>query len=291
MRLFYVFFCIAGIAAIFGSSSCNLINPAEPVPTYVHIDSFSFSGDPSVTGSNSHKITNVYVYFNNAPVGVFDLPVTFPVIANAPGTLTVLPGIYFDGLTGYISIYQLYQGKEMHLDPQPGGQVNFTPATQYHSTVTLQSNEEFEGPGADNSFMKLSGDTGIHNTYTSSEVFEGTGSGLIRLMPGKDSATQISRLGRALSTGKSNYLELDYKGNMPLVIGMSVTLNSGAAYSAYFIGLKPRDEWGKIYIGLDEFIGIYQGYDYRIMLHTTKPAGVSDGFLYLDNVKVVSFKN
>ena len=290
MRHFYVFVCIAGIAAIFGSSSCNLINPAEPVPTYVHIDSFSFTGDPTITGSNSHKITNVYVYFNNAPVGIFDLPATFPVIANAPGTLTVLPGIYFDGLSGYVSIYQLYKGVELHLDPKPGGQVNFTPGTQYHPTVLMQSNEEFEGPGIDNSFMKLSGDTGIYNDSTPSEVFEGKGSGLIRLMPGQDSATQISRVARALSTGKSNYLELDYKGNVPLVVGMSCILNSGAGYSTYFIGLKPRSEWGKIYIGLDEFISLHQGYDYRIMLHANKPEGVSDGFLYLDNVKVISFK-
>ncbi len=289
MRHFYVFFCIAGIAALLGGSSCNIINPSEPVPTYVRIDSFGFTGNPAVTGSNSHKITNVYVYFNNAPVGIFDLPATFPVIAKEKGTLTVLPGIYYDGLSGYISIYELYQGKQMELDPQPGGQVSFNPVTSYNPGVLLQSNDEFEGPGVDNSFVKLSGDTSIHNVFNS-EVFEGNGSGLIYLRPGKDSATQISRVGRALATGKQNFLELDFKGNMPLVIGVSTTLNTGGGYSAYFIGLKPRSEWGKVYIGLDEFIGVHQGYDYKIMLHTEKPAGQTDGYVYVDNVKVISFK-
>src|SRR5690606_21936475 len=118
------------------------------------------------------------VYFNNTPVGIFDLPVTFPVMATAPGTLTVLPGIDFDGLRGYQVIYPLYRGHDTALAPAPGATINYTPATGYNSDVALRFNEDFDGgTGSDNSFDKYSGDAALVNTG-SAEAFEGNGSGL-----------------------------------------------------------------------------------------------------------------
>jgi len=290
MRHFYAFLCIAGIAAIFGSSSCNVINPAEVVPTYVHIDSFSFKGDPARTGSASHKITSVFAYFNNAPVGVFDLPVTFPVIATAPGTLLVIPGVDFDGLTGYQATYPHYIGHEMPMTPSPGNTIDYTPATEYSTGARLLSNEEFEqGWNNDNSFVRLFGDADLINTTTASEVFEGGGSGLIRLGAGQDSTSVISRTGISIPANKSSFIELNYKGNMSLLVGMQVRLIDGSLFEANIIGLKPRTEWGKIYIGADEFVGAYQGTNYKMIIRTLKPEGLSDGFLYLDNIKVLSF--
>jgi hypothetical protein len=291
MRNFYVSLCVAGIATIFGSSSCNVINPEEVVPTYVHIDSFSFSGNTAATGTNSHKVTAVYVYFNNAPVGVFDLPVTFPVIATEPGTLTVVPGIDFNGLTAYQPIYPFFEGDTMHLIPLPGGTLTHTPVTRYSAGALLRFHEDFEdGAGSDNDFKYLSGDsTNIVNIAAPGEVFEGSGSGLIRLVPGKDSVTLICRSGRLIPPNKAAYIELNYRGNMPVLIGMNTELFDGSPYSEYLIGLKPREEWGKIYIGISDFVNNYQGTEYRILLRTQKPADVTDGFLYLDNVKVVSF--
>jgi hypothetical protein len=289
MRNFYAFLCI-GIAGIIGSSSCNLINPDEVVPTYVHIDSFSFSGNPVVTGSNSHRITSVYVYFNNSPVGVFDLPVTFPVMATAPGTLTVLPATDFSGLSGFQAIYPFYLGDTLNLAPAPGETINYAPATEYLKSTVIRLNEEFEqGQGSDNAFMKLTGDTTIVNTIASSEVFEGGGSGLIRLTSGRDSATVITRKGRFIPIGKQAYIELNYRSNMPFWVGMNVDRTDGFSATEYLIGLKPREEWGKIYIGLSDFMGNNQGPEYRILLHAERPQEVSDGFLYLDNLKVVSF--
>ena len=58
--------------------ACNLINPKEQVPTYLHLDRFTFSNpDSSYTGSSSHDIPSAWVYVNDQPVGTFDLPAPF----------------------------------------------------------------------------------------------------------------------------------------------------------------------------------------------------------------------
>jgi hypothetical protein len=242
-------------------------------------------------GSSSHKVTNVYVYFNNAPVGVFDLPVTFPVMATGPGTLTVLPGIDFDGLRGYQVNYPLYSGDTLAMVPQPGATINYTPVTGYHSQVELRISDDFDqGAGPFNTFKKLSGDAELVNTRASGDVFEGNGSGVIHLGPGKDSATVISSSGKFIPAGKASYIELDYRGNMPLQVGMVANLIDGSTKAEYFIGLRPRQDWGKIYIGIREFVSTWQGPEYRILLRAQKPPGVTDGYVYIDNIKVVNFK-
>ena len=276
-------------ALFLGINACNIINPSEPTPTYIHIDSFSFKSRDTL-GSSSHRITNVYAYFNDQPVGVFDLPVTFPVIANAPGTLKILPGIDFDGLTGYEVNYPMYTADTLALIPQPGKIISFLPKSTYNEGVRIPFLEAFEnGVGKVNSFSLYAfGDTTIQTIATPADVFEGHGSGLISLPPGKDSTSIISTP-MNLPYGVNSYIELDYKGNLPLVVGMSVVLNSGPVYTEYLIALKPQIEYKKIYVGLRDFVGNNQGVNYQILLQTIKPGNVTDGYLFLDNIKVVSF--
>lgn len=286
-----IFFPAILMLALLGSAGCNIINPPEQIPTYVRIDSFAFSGDPAVTGSNSNKITNVYVYFDNTPVGVFELPASFPVIMDKPGKLTVLPGVDFDGLSGYQVIYPLYQGDTMTISPSPASEQRMDANTFYVQGVGLQSNDEFEqGVGFSNTFVKVSGDTTLVNTADPSQVFEGHGSGLFAFGP-SDSATVISRNGISLAINKNTYIELNYRSNVPLWVGMSVHKADGSDFSQYIVGLNPRSEWGKIYIGADDFIGPNQGTDYKIILHAECPANVTNGYVNIDNIKLINFKN
>ncbi len=290
MRIFNVFLLLAGLMALTGGSSCNLINPEEVVPTYVHIDSFAFSKDPGNRyGSSSYKVTNVYVYFNNAPVGIFDLPATFPVMATSPGELTVVPGIDFTGLRGYEVMYPLYTSHKLALGPAPGQTVDYTPVTGYVEDADLLVENDFEdGLGAENGFVKVSGDTTIINVTRPSEVYEGSGSGALFLGAGKDSATIISSRGQYIRPNIPAYIELDYRGNMPLQVGMMAYRMDGSTNGITFITLRPRTDWGKIYIGVREFVSANQGPEYKLLFRVQRPAEVTDGFLYLDNVKVMS---
>lgn len=282
MRLFYFSFLAAGLLLVFGG--CNIINPSEVVPTYVQIDSFRFSGRQ--IGTSSHKITNVLVYFDNAPVGNFDLPIRFPVLATQTGKLTVIPGIDYDGLSVYPVNYPLYTADTFTLSPSPGAVIPFKPVTGYSINAASRLEEYFEqGAGLQNSFK----DSALLNTTTAGEVFEGHGSGKFHLYPGKDSALVLSDTVSNIISGRDAYIEFDYKGTLILRVGMhSRNKSTGVAYQEQIIGFNPRTTWGKVYVGFKEFIQANPNSEYRVLLRVDKPAGESDGTTLIDNLKVIS---
>src|SRR5947208_2212519 len=112
---------------------CNVINPHEPTPTYVHIDSFHFVANPTYVGTTiSHKITTVWAYYNNNPIGEFDLPCTIPVVTNGEtGTLELAPGILINGLNSSLTAYPFYTLDTFRLPTMPGKIVNHTPVTEF----------------------------------------------------------------------------------------------------------------------------------------------------------------
>jgi hypothetical protein len=288
MRITIYVFSIA-VLLILGFGSCNIINPSETTPTYVQIDSFTFSGVQR--GSSSHKITNVWVYFNNTPVGNFDLPAKFPVIVNAPGTLLVAPGIDYDGLISQELVYPLYTGDTMHLSPAPGTVVSFKPKTGYLPSSDLKFEETFESNPI--LFSRYSGDTGIVRTYAAGEVYEGGASGAIYITPNQDSAVVVSSdIAKAITPGADAYIELDYKGTLTLRVGMYAMSNTtGEVVTKQLIGIKPRNEWGKFYIDIKNFIGTHQDATYKVLIRADRGdiPKTSGGSLFIDNIKVVSF--
>jgi hypothetical protein len=283
MRTFYAFLTAL---MIIGSGGCNIINPSEPVPTYVQIDSFSFTGEK--LGAMSHRITNVWVYFNNSPVGNFDLPAKFPVLASAPGTLIVAPGIDYDGLKGYEVIYPLYTGDSMGLTPAPGTVISFKPRTGYLPSADLKYEELFDNPV---NFPRYTGDTDLVRTVKPDEVFEGSGSGAIYLPAGTDSATVVLKdLPKAITPGRDAFIELNYKGTLTLRVGMYAMSNTTSEVSVkQLIGLKPQDQWTKIYVDIKDFVSSHQNSTYKVLIRADRPAELSGGYLLIDNIKVVSF--
>ena len=75
-RLIYIAFLLV---LVWLGPGCNIINPHEQTPTYIHVDSFVFQYNSAVPFTTSHDIRTVWAYYNNNPVGTFDLPATFPV--------------------------------------------------------------------------------------------------------------------------------------------------------------------------------------------------------------------
>src|SRR5688572_13194974 len=100
---------IAAILLAFAMQSCNIINPAEKVPTFVRLDSIRVTTDSLVkTGTPSSKISSAWVYVNNDIVGVYDLPASIPLLIDANASVAIAPGINYTGLKDYQSIYPFY---------------------------------------------------------------------------------------------------------------------------------------------------------------------------------------
>lgn len=291
MRLTVLF--VAVLCCLGWTTGCNVINPEEKVPNYVHIDSFTFNAPAySAFGSGSHKITNVWVYYNNNPIGVFDLPVTFPVIVDQPGgTLTVVPGVDMNGFHSQNTIYPFYATDSIHLTPNPGVVQNWDPHTGYTSTAKMLWTEDFE---TGNSFTKLDGDTTLMRTTDPNLVFEKKGSGYIymdTLFSLSENVTNSSNV-FVPTVGATTYIEIDYKSTAQLQIGLMAEFTNADPQWYYIAGVKPHpDGWNKLYVNATDFINAYEGYQYRVVVGTGLPDGVQNqGWVLIDNIKVISYK-
>lgn len=271
-------------------SACNT-NKSEPIPTYVKIDSLILDvANPTVQGTANHNITSVWMYYNNQPVGIFDIPCYVPVITEGEkGTLSVIPGITLNGLVDLQPQYVFYTFDSLTLPTTPGGTINYTPVVRYTEAAKFPYKEDFE---VGNSFLpftpELTDDTSIRRTNDKLMVFEGGGAGHIELNSTFPYSESISNTGFPIAVGEA-YLEVNYKCNVPFEVGLYGTLNSGIDVYEYVMGVKATDTWKKIYIDLATFRGKHPGKDYKLLVKSALPDGQASGYVLLDNIKVVTY--
>lgn len=275
---------------------CNIINPPEPVPTYIHIDSFNFVRNPLLPSITlSHQITSVWVYYNNNPVGVFDMPVTFPVITSGTGQLECFPVIAVDGQNSLIGQYLYYQTDTFTFSSQPGKIINHECITSYYSDVkdTILSNFEF-------GLTKFYLDGGnIPMTLVSklvpsddTMVFEGEASGSIYMTnPGVDSSID-STASFYIPPGAA-FIEFNYKCDVPFYVGLqsnagaNISLISTAPY--YIAGIFPSATWQKFYLKLSDYTSEYPGDSYNFYIKASLPIDQPHGRVLLDNIQLIKF--
>lgn len=282
-------FVLIFLITVLAGTGCNLVNPAENTPTYLHVDSFSFvTNDYVKEGSGSQKITSAWVFCNNQSVGVFEVPFTVPVIMDGPGQIQVIPGISISGLS-YETQYPFFTSSSFTTDAKPGGIVSYTPKISYVPTAKFQWKENFE---LGNSFLETNSDdptdTSIVQVTSPDKVFEGGASGYIYLDAAHPTSENISNISFPVTQGQA-YVEINYKAGTSFQVGAQ-TLSNGIIVYEYIAGVKAKENWNKLYIDLSAFTSKYtQAKDFRLMIKATLDDGLSSGYVLVDNIKVISF--
>lgn len=271
-----------------GTAGCNVINPPEKVPTYVRIDSFSFS-DPSAPDITTHDITSAWVYFNNQIVGVFELPCNIPIITDAEGVVSINAGVNYTGYKASKVMYPFYTFDSFILAPQPGQVVVHNPKVRYNASASVKYTEDFETGSTFEPFnADASDDTSLMRTKDPSLVLGGKGgSGYIYLTPSNAYSENINNTDLKVKQGDA-YIEIDYKCSVEFKVGLQTTSGGSPFYEPIAI-IKPAGEWRKLYIGLQDFLGRYTSGTYRIVILASLPDGQSDGYVLVDNIKLISY--
>ncbi|HOY90996.1 MAG TPA: hypothetical protein PK891_04715, partial [Bacteroidales bacterium] len=91
-------FLIFVIFIIFNITSCEWLDPAEQVPSYLQIDEVDLNVRPG-EGSASHAINTVWVYVDGTANGVYELPAKVPLLYEGKHELIIMPGIKLNGIT------------------------------------------------------------------------------------------------------------------------------------------------------------------------------------------------
>ena len=97
------------VAAI-SFTGCDIINPSEKIPAYLHIDSFTLKGSYDSFGTLSHAITDVWVIIDNEFIGAYELPADIPVLKEGKKSMVLKAGIKENGITNTRLPYPFYDG-------------------------------------------------------------------------------------------------------------------------------------------------------------------------------------
>jgi hypothetical protein len=267
---------------------CNVINPAEPIPTYIHIDSFHFVGNRLLANvpTMSH-ITNVSVFYNNNPVGNFDLPATVPIIATGTGRLQIAPGINVDGMNNLTGIDPFYQqDTSFAFTAQPGKILNFTPKTSFYNAVKPHLISSFVAPN----FGLFAGNIGMTILKgTDTSLLAGIPAGCIQLYAVGDSSVDSFQY-FPIPTGTAAYIEFDYKCSVPFYVGIRSNLGTVVSSTPFFLaGIFPSGYWQHFYLDVTDYVGQYPGDTYNFFIKAATDEGETSGRVLIDNIYLITF--
>ena len=266
--------------------SCEEIDINEGVPSYINIPSIEVVTDPTNEGSNSHKITDAWVYFDNNLQGVYPLPATFPVLLSGKQNISIKAGIKNNGAAATRTKYPFYNYHTDHpeeiilkkdevtiLNPV----VQYTENAKFHIIDFETGSKEFEETSSSDTTFLLANDT----------VFEGNSGGVHLVSPHLtfEIATEEVPLPKV---GTPIYVELNYKCNTAFQVGVFANYPQTVTATS-ILTINPKLEWNKIYIDLTSAIINTQNADsHKVFISMRRDIDSTQmAELYLDNFKIV----
>lgn len=284
----YIWLCLVSVFL----SSCEIINPEEPIPSYLDIQPFTLNTDITSQGTSDSKITEAWVFVNGEFLGAYSLPARVPVLSTGDTEIRVEAGIKENGIASRPDIYVFYEPYELNLNLEPYESYTIEPVTQYIPEAKFGFIEDFESNRPRIFTQVLSGDEGIQ--LTQEDVFQGEFSGKLMLRRDDELVVEVSsfqEFSGLLEAGVFIYLELNYKSEAPVlwgIVGDSGTVSGLERY--YDAGFVPKDSWNKIYFSLAATINDSQLDSYQISLRAFLNDDSPDSTaVYLDNIKLVHF--
>ena len=273
--------------------SCNVINPAEDIPAYIHIDEFEMISQPGF-GSTSEKISEIWVYANAGFIGAYDLPANIPVISSGMTDLSFRAGIRDNGIASTRVQYPFYEPYDIDLNLSPEKTDTVTPQFTYKADLPeLPLLDDFES----GTFFNDTDDSQaeFELTQLDDEVFEGNQSGKVFMDENSTIFRAESEVFMELPSNRQAYIEMDYKCDNSFAIGLKAYDNGESTKNLALILKETTDEsgqaqWNKIYIALLPITSINPNAEYfELYLESLKDEGNSTATLYFDNIKVIHF--
>lgn len=271
--------------------SCDLLDPDEPTPAYIHLNTPSLSTDYAKEGSNSQKISDYWVYVNDNLLGVFEFPIEFPVLAEGDARVEVFAGIKNNGISAQRRAYPFYRpyvndssaflvaDESLVLDPK----------FSYESNTEFSWLEDFER-------VNLSIENGSSSgaqlvTLNSDLAFQGQNCGQVILDKTNPSCffTQ-SEYVVLPKFGTEVYLEINYRNDASLVVGVRSLYSDGSARDLDAVVINPSSSWNKIYVDLTDIISDeVNAVSSLIYFYASYSDSKDSEEILIDNIKLLHF--
>lgn len=277
-------------ALIFLLSSCIKNNEA---PSWLEVNDWTLQHNPNALfpeGEMTHNFTDAWVFVNGSVIGVFEVPFKIPILVNGNATIRLYPTVRNNGISATKKIYPFVEYYEVSANLQKNEVFTINPTTRYQSNVNFWV-EDFEDVTT-----KIENDVNSNVNFTlgsdATILKWGNFYGQVNLTA-SDSTWTAYTSDMYLPKGKEVYLEIDYYNTNTLITGL-IGISSTAIKNNQNIQLNPQNPatvtWKKIYIDLKELVSNIPDAEYfKQSFQAIIDSGDSEGFIMLDNIKVVHF--
>lgn len=288
MRLYP--FILYGVFTLFiiVQISCSLTDNDRPVPAFLQLSS------PVVTtgqqqGEGTHKITDVWVFQDGRILGVFPLPAKVPVnVVEGGSDIIILAGIRNNGINSNPVFYPFYKSIETRINPGPLENFSLPLIFTYIPNAKFSLVEGFETGNSLNFDSDLKPETNLIVTdETAAAGFRSAKAVLTSEFPSLETASNETYL-KSNNRGGASYVELDYRGDAEIAVGL-IKFLAGRGTVSYKVIIPPRENWNKIYIDLSEELSINDFDSYKIAIGFSKPSRLIQATAFIDNVKHIHF--
>jgi hypothetical protein len=279
-------------------SSCSLFTPPAIIPCYGHIDSIPLVITNFTQGTSANGINTAWVYVDDNPVGAFQLPCTFPMIATTgQHVVTIFAGVENAGEANNRMQYPFYSSYNLiGTTLTQGATVKFKPVVNYASWAGVKIIEDFEGstqvPNIHSAPNYGLCDTNMFVVNTpKADVYQGAGSGEVVLTATHPNYFGITDSIDFTNSGQALFLEINYKCNNTFTIGIINRYNNPATTPAV-VYIDTSSTWKKMYINLQPTMAASpspNGYGYYIYFKANLDNGNTVGQVFLDNIKMVRY--
>lgn len=302
------------LLSVFFLLGCDPFDGQQEIPAYIKVEKFEVIENSILpfgtqnAGFRASNIQDVWVFVDGTFCGAYSLPCSIPLLYEGTHEIKLKPGIELNGIASTRNPYPFYTAVEKKVNLQPGKELSIdslcggTLQVQYGEWGIFPVWEDFEGAGyhfqnalGQDSTLKV-----IKVEAIDTVLFGGHEGGNFVGAMYVNSTHKDYKMIIADSVVCTNYngivLELDYWCNTPFEIGICGKVSEGAAFRyvpAMVIkgnSATAKRGWNKLYVVLGkvwEQLGHTKKFKiyFRPFLDNT-----SQGWVYLDNIKVVHYK-
>ena len=265
-----------------------------PAPTYLKIDQFTLQPNADLNmGKLTHDFSDVYLYIDDQPYGVFPLPCVIPLNLEGVHTVMLMPAVRKNGNS---ELKTRYPFVERHIE-----QINFVrldtmqlqPETKYFSTTQVWY-EDFEDAAIKFESTNLS----TVNLVKSSDpsILEARNQNfyaMVSLNADNFIWDALTTDNWALNPGpqREAYIEIDYYNLNSLQTGLR-SQYLGGFNDFIHVGMRPLDpdnlRWRKMYIEIKDLVGAAGfGNTYKMKLSAILDPDLTETMIAIDNVKLI----
>lgn len=291
-RWFFVAFIMLNLAA------CDKFEGDQTVPAYIRIDSIGFETDNDVQGTKNQKFTDAWIYVDDELVGGFEIPAIIPILKEGKHKIEIRPGILLNGIPDTRTPYpciQPFTYRDFYLVPD--SIITLNGSSSYYGNAEFVWMEDFEdasltirkSPNSDTGIVRTGAPGAFIDEFSqfSGISYLDTENNYLQLVSDDGNGT-----GFIFDRGDFIFLELNYRNNNPIVVGVYIKLMDGKVQDRSFLIINPSEIWNKIYVNFTPMVNeTVDAVSYTFYIESRLSVGSSNAFVMLDNIKLVTRPN